>query len=50
MYHSTTSLAATGGAGVFAGTASIWWALAAFAMIAAGSAIMRIVPRRTDRD
>lgn len=35
-----TGLALTGG-NVF------WWFLAAFALIAAGTAIMRIVPRRT---
>lgn len=31
-----------------AGLNGVWWLLAAFAMIAAGAALMRIVPRKTD--
>ncbi len=48
MYNnmSSTALAATGG-GVIAGANGVWWLLAAFALIAAGSALMRVVPRST---
>lgn len=46
MYNQST-LALTGGGALFAGMNGIWWLLAGFAMIAAGSALMRIVPRRT---
>lgn len=45
MYNNST-LAITGGAGVIAGVNGLWWVLAAFALIAAGSALMRIVPKR----
>lgn len=48
MYNDISSsslLAATGG-GMMAGMAGIWWLLAAFAMIAVGSALARIVPRK----
>uniref|UniRef100_A0AAU7J7U0 Peptidase n=2 Tax=unclassified bacterial viruses TaxID=12333 RepID=A0AAU7J7U0_9VIRU len=48
MYNdisSASTLAATGG-GIAAGSMGLWWLLAAFAMIAVGSAVMRIVPRR----
>lgn len=48
MYNQTT-LAATGGGALIAGTNGIWWLLAGFALIAAGSALMRIVPRKTDQ-
>lgn len=50
MYNANpTTLAATGGT-VLAGAHGLWWLLAALALIAAGCAIMRIVPRKTDRD
>jgi hypothetical protein len=37
------------GAGVlaFTGSSSLWYGLAAFALLAAGTAILRILPRRT---
>ncbi|AWN03383.1 hypothetical protein PBI_COUNT_61 [Microbacterium phage Count] len=48
MYNNnSTVLAATGG-GFLAGANGIWWLLAGFALIAAGSALMRIIPRRTE--
>ncbi|AWY06093.1 hypothetical protein SEA_FIREMAN_84 [Microbacterium phage Fireman] len=50
MYNdatSATALAATGG-GLLAGANGIWWLLAAFALIATGSALARIVPRKQD--
>lgn len=48
MYNdisSASTLAATGGS-LMAGAAGVWWLLAAFAMIAVGTALARIVPRR----
>ncbi|WP_181373551.1 MULTISPECIES: hypothetical protein [Microbacterium] len=50
MYNNIASSTGAGaGAGMLAmtGTNSLWLALAAFALIAAGTAVMRIVPRRT---
>jgi hypothetical protein len=50
MYNNVATSAGAGtGAGMLAmtGSNSLWLALAAFALIAAGTAIMRIVPRRT---
>ena len=50
MYNNISSSAGAGvGAGALAMTGfnSVWLGLAAFALIAAGTAIMRIVPRRT---
>ncbi|WP_166509448.1 hypothetical protein [Blastococcus sp. TF02-8] len=35
----------TGGALAYTGFGSVWLALAAFAMLAVGTALMRIVPR-----
>lgn len=50
MYNNNpTILAATGG-GLFAGANGIWWLLAGFALIAAGSALMRIVPKRVKQE
>lgn len=49
MYNNISSSAGAGtGAGVLAATGadSLWLGLAAFALVAAGTAIMRIVPRR----
>lgn len=46
MYNDT--LAATGAGMLFAGTNGLWWLLAAFALIAAGSALLRIVPKKQD--
>lgn len=49
MYnHITSSTGAGVGAGVLASTGfnSLWLGLAAFALVAAGTAVMRIVPRR----
>lgn len=49
MYNNIASSAGAGtGAGMLAvtGTNSLWLGLAAFALIAAGTALMRIVPRR----
>tara|TARA_B100000378_G_scaffold275130_1_gene270640 strand:+ start:1084 stop:1245 length:162 start_codon:yes stop_codon:yes gene_type:complete len=48
MYNTNSALAVTGGGAMVAGANGIWWLLAAFALLAAGSALMRIVPRRTD--
>lgn len=45
MYNNST-LAVTGGGAMFAGMNGIWWLLAAFALIAAGAALMRVVPRK----
>jgi predicted MFS family arabinose efflux permease len=49
MYSNLSpALGAGAGAGVLASTGfnSLWFGLAAFALIATGTAIMRIVPRR----
>lgn len=46
--YDNSMLAVTGGGAFIAGASGIWWLLAAFALIAAGTAIMRIVPRKTD--
>ena len=49
MYNNISSSAGAGlGAGALAATGfnSLWWGLAAFALIVAGTAVMRIVPRR----
>lgn len=49
MYNDAISSTGAGaGAGVLAATGfdSLWLGLAAFALIAAGTAVMRIVPRR----
>lgn len=48
MYNNAT-LAATGGGALIAGVNGIWWVMGAFALIAAGAALMRIVPRKTDQ-
>ncbi len=45
MNYNTATPPVAGGALAFTGTNSIWLALAAFALIAAGSAMMRIVPK-----
>lgn len=52
MNYNTATPPLAGGTLAFTGTNSIWLALAAFALIAAGSAMMRIVPkwRRTAGD
>lgn len=50
MYNNNpVPLAMTGG-GFIAGANGIWWLLASFAIIAAGSALMRIIPRRQHID
>ncbi len=56
MYNNISSSAGAGaGAGLLAATGanslmeSVWLGLAAFALVAAGTALMRIVPRR-DRE
>lgn len=52
MYDNPSApLAAGGASGTLAltGTNSLWLALAAFAMIALGTALMRIGPRRAAR-
>ncbi|AZC13705.1 MULTISPECIES: hypothetical protein [unclassified Microbacterium] len=49
MYNdAVSSMGAGAGAGALAATGfdSLWLGLAAFALIAAGMAVMRIVPRR----
>jgi hypothetical protein len=52
MNYNTATPPLAGGTLAFTGTNSLWLALAAFALIAAGSAMMRIVPRsrRTSGD
>lgn len=50
MYNAnSTFLAATGG-GMIAGVNGLWWALAAFALIAAGAALMRVLPKSEKAD
>jgi hypothetical protein len=49
MYDNPSAPLAAGGTGsvlAYTGFESIWIALAAFALIAVGTAVMRIVPRR----
>lgn len=49
-YNDGGLAAGAAGAGVLAATgpaAWVWYTLAAFALLAAGSALLRIVPRRT---
>jgi len=49
MYDNPSAPLAAGGTGsvlAYTGFDSVWFALAAFAMIAAGTALMRIVPRK----
>ncbi len=49
MYDNPSAPLAAGGTGsvlAYTGFGSMWLALAAFAMIAAGMALMRIVPRK----
>lgn len=47
MYtYSSAGLSGTGGALAFTGSHNIWFALGAFALIAAGSAMNRLVPRK----
>lgn len=48
MYDNPSAPLAAGGTGsvlAYTGFNSVWFALAAFALIAAGTALMRIVPR-----
>jgi hypothetical protein len=49
MYSSTHTLAAGTGVGTtlaFTGANSVWLALASFALISLGGAVLRLVPRR----
>lgn len=47
MYQTATTAGATAGAGLAStGFAVGYWILAAFALVAAGSALLRIIPRR----
>ncbi|WP_170977837.1 hypothetical protein [Blastococcus sp. CCUG 61487] len=49
MYDNPSASLAAGGTGgvlAYTGFGSLWLVLAAFAMIAAGTALMRIVPRK----
>lgn len=46
MYQTAALPAVAAGGLAVTGTNSLWLGLAAFAMLAAGTAIMRIVPRR----
>jgi hypothetical protein len=48
MYNNPTSVIAAGSAGTlaFTGANAIWLVLAGFALIAAGTALARVVPRR----
>lgn len=46
MYiHTAAGLSSAGGALVFAGSDNIWLALGTFALLAAGSAVNRLIPR-----
>ncbi len=48
LYDNPSATLAAGGTGgvlAYTGLNSLWWALAAFALVAAGTALMRIVPR-----
>jgi hypothetical protein len=49
MYNNPTPVVAAGTAGALAYTGAnvVWFALAAFALIAAGTALTRIMPRRS---
>lgn len=47
MYQTTAPLSGVGGALAYTGTNSLWLALAGFTLIAAGGAVMRLVPRKT---
>ena len=49
MYNTNTALALTGGGGLIAGVNGLWWVLGAFALIAAGTALSRIAPRRQEK-
>lgn len=51
MYNNPTPVMAAGTAGTlaFTGANVVWSVLAGFALIAAGSAINRMRPRRSDR-
>jgi LPXTG-motif cell wall-anchored protein len=46
MYDNPYAPGAAGGVLAMTGTNSVWLALAAFALIAAGAALMRVVPKR----
>jgi len=46
MYN-TIIPASSAGVLAFTGSSSLWYGLAAFALLAAGTAILRILPRRT---
>jgi hypothetical protein len=49
MYNNpsaTMATAGTGGVLAYTGFNSLWWALAAFAVLAVGTALMRIAPRK----
>jgi len=49
MYNNPSSVAATAGTAgtlAFTGANTVWFALAGFALIAAGTALARMVPRR----
>jgi len=48
MYSNPTPVVAAGSAGTLAFTGSnmIWFVLAGFALIAAGTALARVIPRR----
>lgn len=48
MYNNPTPALAAGGSGVLAWTGfdNVWYGLGAFALVAVGTAIMRIVPRK----
>lgn len=46
MYtHTAAGMSSAGGVLAFTGSHNIWFALGAFALIAAGSAVNRLVPR-----
>lgn len=47
MYNQPILPLTAGGAAI-TGMNGIWWLLASFALLAAGTAVIRIVPRKTD--
>lgn len=48
MYNNPTPVVAVGTVGTlaFTGANTLWWAMAGFALIAAGGALSRIAPKR----
>jgi hypothetical protein len=47
MYNQV--LASTGAGAILAGSTGVWWLMGAFALVAAGTALARIVPRKVEK-